>query len=73
MEKYIGAARLRLRELDVHYRMSRRELRRARKTAKTYETMMALGKLPGGDVGDWSGLMGCLRTVSDMSRWLPPC
>jgi zinc finger protein DZIP1 len=35
-----------LRELDANYRMSKRELRRARKTAKTYEVMVALGKLP---------------------------
>jgi zinc finger protein DZIP1 len=34
LEKYIAVARLRLRELDSSYRMSKRELRRARKTVK---------------------------------------
>lgn len=47
LEKYIAAARIRLRELDSNYRMSKRELRRARKTVKTYEMMAALGKMPG--------------------------
>ena len=34
------------------YRTSKRELRRARKTVKTYEAMTALGKLPGHDGGN---------------------
>lgn len=35
---------MRVRELEAHLKMSKRELRRARKTAKTYEAMTALGK-----------------------------
>lgn len=47
LEKFIAAARIRLRELDSNFRMSKRELRRARKTVKTYEMMVAMGKVPG--------------------------
>lgn len=44
IEKYLQAARLRVKELDAHLKMNKRELRRARKTAKTYEAMTALNK-----------------------------
>lgn len=47
LEKYIMASRQRMRDLDSHHRTAKRELRRARRTAKTYETMVALGQLPG--------------------------
>jgi hypothetical protein len=52
LDKYMQAARLRLRELDVHYRAAKRELRRARRTVKTYEAMVALGKLPAAAAAD---------------------
>ncbi|GAX82377.1 hypothetical protein CEUSTIGMA_g9805.t1 [Chlamydomonas eustigma] len=47
MERYCQAIRLRLRELDSHLKMNKKELRRARKTVKTYETMVSLGKVKG--------------------------
>jgi hypothetical protein len=44
MERYCQALGLRLRELDSHLKMNKKELRRARKTVKTYETVVSLGK-----------------------------
>lgn len=44
IEKYLQAARLRVRELDSHLKMTKKELRRSRKTAKTYEAMTTLNK-----------------------------
>ncbi|KAL6752459.1 hypothetical protein V8C86DRAFT_2753936 [Haematococcus lacustris] len=66
LEKYIAAARIRLRELDSGYRMSKRELRRARKTVKTYELMTALGKMPGQhDTSGLSGKAGAARMAGE--------
>ncbi|EFJ50393.1 hypothetical protein VOLCADRAFT_88956 [Volvox carteri f. nagariensis] len=42
MDKYVQAARLRIRELDANLKMSKRELRRSRKTIKTYELLAVL-------------------------------
>ncbi|GFR48246.1 hypothetical protein Agub_g10109 [Astrephomene gubernaculifera] len=42
MDKYIQAARLRLRELEANLKMNKRELRRARKTIKTYELLAVI-------------------------------
>ena len=46
-EKYISAARLRVRELESGFKTSKRELRHARKTVKTFEAMAVMGKLGG--------------------------
>jgi len=46
-EKYISAARLRVRELEAGFKTAKRELRHARKTVKTFETMAVMGKLGG--------------------------
>ncbi|KAG2493967.1 hypothetical protein HYH03_007896 [Edaphochlamys debaryana] len=42
MDKYVQAARLRIRELDANLKMNKRELRRTRKTIKTYELLAVL-------------------------------
>ncbi|GLC59969.1 hypothetical protein PLESTB_001559200 [Pleodorina starrii] len=42
MDKYVQAARLRIRELEAHLKMNKRELRRSRKTIKTYELLAVL-------------------------------
>ena len=39
------AARIRIRELEAHGKMTKRELRRARKTVKTFEAMATLKAL----------------------------
>eukprot|EP00198_Chlamydomonas_reinhardtii_P000413 XP_001689748.1 predicted protein [Chlamydomonas reinhardtii] len=44
MDKYIQAARLRIREMEANMKMSKRELRRARKTIKTYELLAVLNE-----------------------------
>lgn len=48
-DKYVAASRLRLRELEIALKISKREMRRARKTIKTYEMVAALN---GGRLGD---------------------
>lgn len=47
-DKYIAVARLRVRELELNGRASKRELRHARKTVKTFEAMALMGTLGGG-------------------------
>ena len=44
MDKYVQAARLRIREFDANLKMTKRELRRARKTIKTYEMLAVLNE-----------------------------
>ncbi|KAG2425377.1 hypothetical protein HXX76_013791 [Chlamydomonas incerta] len=44
MDKYIQAARLRIREMEANLKMNKRELRRARKTIKTYELLAVLNE-----------------------------
>lgn len=48
-DKYVAASRIRLRELETALKISKREMRRARKTIKTYEMVAALN---GGRLGD---------------------
>jgi len=50
-DKYISAARLRVRELEAGFKTCKRELRHARKTVKMFETMAVMGKL--GGVSAW--------------------
>ncbi|KXZ55055.1 hypothetical protein GPECTOR_3g213 [Gonium pectorale] len=42
MDKYVQASRLRIREIEANLKMNKRELRRARKTIKTYELLAVL-------------------------------
>eukprot|EP00798_Chlamydomonas_sp_ICE-L_P015155 gene15155-21221_t len=51
MEKYMQAARIRIRELETHTKMTKRELRRTRKTVKTFEAMAALRAEGGAALG----------------------
>ncbi|KAG2430772.1 hypothetical protein HYH02_013611 [Chlamydomonas schloesseri] len=44
MDKYVQAARLRIREMEANLKMNKRELRRARKTIKTYELLAVLNE-----------------------------
>lgn len=58
-EKYISAAKLRVKELEAGFKTSKRELRHARKTVKTFETMAVMGKLGGGGVSGWARHCHC--------------
>lgn len=51
MDKYVQAARLRIRELDANLKMTKRELRRARKTVKVRRASAAMHPAQGGRIG----------------------
>ncbi len=73
MDKYVQAARLRIRELEAASKMSKRELRRARKTIKTYELLAVLndGRLPVKDATA-TGTLGSTFTHTQHVQPAPP-
>lgn len=73
MDKYVQAARLRIRELEAASKMSKRELRRARKTIKTYELLAVLndGRLPAKDATA-TGTLGSTFIQTQPAQPAPP-